>query len=88
MSALKVMFMDPAMSMAPSNGSPMSAATFERAPSAPMRYLARIVYSVPVMRSRTCTFTPSSSWVCERYSLENRDWVPRAVALRTRMGSR
>lgn len=43
MSALKVMFIDPAMSIAPSNGRPMSAATFERAPSAPIRYLARML---------------------------------------------
>ena len=46
MSALNVMFIEPAMSIAPSNGRPMSAATFERAPSAPIRYLARIVYSL------------------------------------------
>ena len=46
MSALKVMFIDPAMSIAPSNGRSMSAATLERAPSAPIRYLARIVYSM------------------------------------------
>jgi hypothetical protein len=43
MSALKVMFIDPAMSISPSIGSPRSAATIERAPSAPIRYLARIV---------------------------------------------
>ncbi len=37
MSAVKVMFIDPAMSIRPSIGRPMSAATAERAPSAPMR---------------------------------------------------
>jgi hypothetical protein len=88
MSALNVMFMEPAMSIAPSNGRSMSAATFERAPSAPIRYLARIVYSAPVSRSSTCTSTPSASWVWDRYSVEKRDCVPRAVALRTRIGSR
>ena len=43
MSALKVMFIEPAMSICPSIGRPMSEATIERAPSAPMRYLARMV---------------------------------------------
>ncbi len=43
MSALKVMFIEPAMSICPSIGRPMSAATIDRAPSAPMRYFARMV---------------------------------------------
>ncbi|SKZ90058.1 Uncharacterised protein [Mycobacteroides abscessus subsp. abscessus] len=42
MSAVKVMFIDPAMSIAPSNGRSMSAAICERAPSAPIKYLARM----------------------------------------------
>ena len=88
MSAVKVMFIDPAMSIGPSKGSPTSAATAERAPSAPTRYFARMVYGVPVSRSRTRTSTPSSSWVCDTYSVENRAWAPRAAALRTRIGSR
>src|SRR3954447_3289492 len=41
MSALKVMFIEPAMSICPSIGRSMSLATLERAPSAPMRYFAR-----------------------------------------------
>ena len=45
MSALKVMFIEPAMSIWPSNGRPRCSATSDRAPSAPIRYLARIVYS-------------------------------------------
>ena len=88
MSALNVMFIDPAMSISPSIGRPMSAATIDRAPSAPMRYLARIVYTAPVSRSRTCTLTPLASCECERYSVENRAWVPRAAAFLTRIGSR
>ncbi len=43
MSALKVMFIEPAMSICPSIGSPASAATIERAPSAPIRYFARML---------------------------------------------
>ena len=88
MSALKVMFIEPAMSIRPSIGRPMSLATLDRAPSAPIRYLARIVYSWPVRRSRTSTSTPSASCRCPRYSVENRAWVPRTAALRTRIGSR
>src|SRR5690349_3507609 len=88
MSALKVMFIDPAMSIAPSYGRSMSVATCERAPSAPIRYLARIGYTTPVSRSRTDTVTPASSCECDTYSVENRVWVPRAVAFLTRIGSR
>ncbi len=43
MSALKVMFIDPAMSIWPSNGSPMCSATSDRAPSAPIRYFDRML---------------------------------------------
>ena len=72
------MFIDPAISIAPSYGRSMSAATFDRAPSAPIRYLARIAYCCPVTRSSTVTVTPSASWVCDRYSVENRVCVPRS----------
>ena len=58
-------FMDPAQSISPSIGSPMSCAIFERPPSAPIRYFARISYCSPLTRSRTCTVTPSASWTCE-----------------------
>ncbi len=43
MSALKVMFMEPAMSIRPSKGRFASAAIRDRAPSAPIRYRARMV---------------------------------------------
>ena len=36
------MFIDPAQSISPSIGRPMSCAIFERPPSAPIRYFARI----------------------------------------------
>ena len=49
----------------------MSSATLERAPSAPIRYLDRMLYTAPVSRSRTVVVTPSSSWVWLRYSVEN-----------------
>jgi hypothetical protein len=88
MSALKTMFIEPAMSMRPSMGRPISEATVERAPSAAIRYRARMVYSWPVSRSRTRTSTPSSSWRCDRYSVEKRLCVPRSVAFLTRIGSR
>jgi hypothetical protein len=89
MSAVKVMFIDPAMSIRPSMGSPRSAATVaDRAPSAPIRYLARTGYVRPVSRSSTRAVTPSSSCVWERYSVENRVRAPRAAAFLTRIGSR
>ena len=69
-------------------GRSMSAATWERAPSPPIRYFDRIVYSVPVTRSSTRVSTPSASCVWPRYSVENRDCVPRWVAFFTRIGSR
>lgn len=65
----------------------MSAATLERAPSAPMRYFARMVYSWPLRRLRTRTLTPSASCSWETYSVENCVWVPRLVAFSSRIGS-
>ena len=82
------MFIEPATSISPRIGRSRSAATAERAPSAPTRYLLRIPYVVPVSRSRTVVVTPSASWTWETYSVENRLCVPRTVALRTRIGSR
>lgn len=86
-SAVKVMFMDPAMSICPSSGRPMSAATCERAPSAPIRYLERMVCSVPVTRLSTLVVTPSSSWTWETYCTANCICVPRRVAWLTMIGS-
>ena len=51
-------------------------------------YFARISYTRPVRRLRTIAVTPFSSWVWEQYSVENWVWVPRWVALRSRIGSR
>ncbi|MCY1235520.1 hypothetical protein D9M72_481390 [compost metagenome] len=86
-SALNVMFIEPSMSIRPSMGSSMSAATLERAPSAPMRYFARMVYSCPVRRFSTWTLTPSPSCVWDRYSVENWTCVPRIAAFLTMIGS-
>ena len=82
------MFMLPAMSIAPSNGSPTSRATALRPPSAPMTYFARIVDSAPDTRSRTVTVTPSSSCSRPTYSVSNRIRLPRAAACPIRIGSR
>ena len=60
-SASKTMLMLPATPIWPPIGSPASSATLLRPPSAPMRYLARMVYSSPRSRSSTVTVTPKSS---------------------------
>ena len=82
------MFIEPATSIWPSNGSPTSAATALRPPSAPITYFARMSYSLPVTRSRTVTVTPSSSCTSRRYSVSNRIRLPREAACPTTIGSR
>jgi len=77
----------PARSISPSKGSPMSAATWLRPPSAPITYLARMPNSAPVTRSRTRTLTPSSSWVRLRYSVSKRIRLPREAACPMMIGS-
>ena len=88
MSARKVMFIEPAMSISALHrqldvrghrGSGAVGADQVFGPDG---------VAMPVSRSRTRTSTPSASWVCDRYSVENRVWVPRMVALLTRIGSR
>ena len=86
-SASSTMFIEPAQSMTPSDGRPMSCAICERPPSAPMRYFERIVYSLPVRRSRTVVVTPSSSCTWERYSVSKRTREPRSAAWPMRIGS-
>src|ERR1700754_2679836 len=82
------MFIAPAQSMTPSIGSPMSCTIFERPPSAPIRYLARIEYTSPPTRSCTVTVTPSASCTCERYSVSKRTRLPRRAASPRMIGSK
>ena len=86
-SAWKTMFMLPARSISPSNGSPTSLATWLRPPSAPSTYFARMAYSCPDSRSRTVTVTPASSCTSDTYSVSNRIRLPRAAAWPTSIGS-
>jgi hypothetical protein len=71
----------------PRKGRPMSSATWLRPPSAPMTYRARMSYSSPRSRSRTCTVTPSLSCCRERYSVSKRTFAPRLCALCSSTGS-
>ena len=74
------MFMLPATSVCPSNGSPSCSAITLRPPSAPIRYFARISYVAPPTRSSTGAVTPSSSCTRQRNSVSNRTCVPRSAA--------
>ena len=87
-SALKTMFMLPATSAWPPNGSPSCSAITLRPPSAPTRYFARISYVEPSSRSCTVAVTPSASCSNERNSVLKRSRDPRSPAARTRIGSK
>ena len=88
MSALKVMFIDPAMSIAPSIGSPMSVGHLGPGAVRADQILGPDRGALAGQPVPTSTVTPSASCSWPRYSVENRAWAPRSAALRSRIGSR